>query len=218
MAVKRRPARPGRASRARRRRRGAAGSSLPRRGAGRRQDLRDAARRAPRAGARASTSSSGVVETHGRAETEALLAGLEVLPRQRDRPIAAGTLPEIRPRRGCSRASRELALVDELAHTNVAGPPPSQTLAGRRGTARRRHRRLHHAQRPAPRKPERRRRADHRRARARDRARPGARARRRDRADRPAARRTDRAAERRARSMCRRRSPRAIQNFFPRAT
>ena len=74
------------------------------------------------------------------------------------RPHAAG----VRPRRARWRASPALILVDELAHTNVAGLAPPQALAGRRGTARRRHRRLHHAQRPAPREPERRGRRHHR--------------------------------------------------------
>ena len=55
-----------------------------------------------------------------------------------------------------------LLLVDELAHTNAPGLPPRQALAGRRGAARRRHQRLHHAQHPAFREPERRRRPDHR--------------------------------------------------------
>ena len=49
-----------------------------------------------------------------------------------------------------------------------AGLPPRQALAGRARAARRRHRRVHDAQRPARREPERRRRADHRRAGARD--------------------------------------------------
>ena len=61
----------------------------------------------------------GVVETHGRQETEALLEGLEVLPRQRleykDRSLEEMDLDAILARRP------QLALVDELAHTNVAG-------------------------------------------------------------------------------------------------
>ena len=52
-----------------------------------------------------------------------------------------------------------LLLVDELAHTNAAGLAPRQALAGRDGAARRRHRRLHHAQRAARREPQRRGRA-----------------------------------------------------------
>ena len=53
----------------------------------------------------------------------------------------------------------EVALVDELAHTNVPGSPQRQALAGRRGAARRRHRRDLHRQHPAPRVAQRRRRS-----------------------------------------------------------
>ena len=62
----------------------------------------------------------------------------------------------------------EVALVDELAHTNVPGFAQREALAGRRGAARRRHRRHLDGQHPAPRVGERRRRAHHRRAAARD--------------------------------------------------
>ena len=61
-----------------------------------------------------------------------------------------------------------VALVDELAHTNVPGSRQREALAGRRGAARRRHRRHLDGQHPAPRVAERRRRADHRRQAARD--------------------------------------------------
>src|SRR5271154_1540922 len=61
----------------------------------------------------------GVVETHGRAETEVLLEGLEVLPRKRFEynnqileEMDLDALIERHP---------QIALVDELAHTNVAG-------------------------------------------------------------------------------------------------
>jgi two-component system sensor histidine kinase KdpD len=61
----------------------------------------------------------GVVETHGRAETEALLEGLEVLPRKRfeykDQILEEMDLDALILRRP------QIALVDELAHTNVAG-------------------------------------------------------------------------------------------------
>jgi len=61
----------------------------------------------------------GLVETHGRAETEALLAGLEVIPRRRVsyRGIEIGEmdLDAILSRRP------SVALVDELAHANVPG-------------------------------------------------------------------------------------------------
>src|SRR4051812_9019337 len=61
----------------------------------------------------------GVVETHGRVETEALLAGLEVLPRKRltykEQAIEEMDLDALIERRP------QIALVDELAHTNAPG-------------------------------------------------------------------------------------------------
>jgi len=59
------------------------------------------------------------VETHGRAETEALVAGLEVIPSQQInyRGIA---LPEMNLDAVLARQP-QLALVDELAHTNAPG-------------------------------------------------------------------------------------------------
>jgi len=61
----------------------------------------------------------GVVETHGRKETQALLAGLEIVPRRhaeyRGRKLEEMDLDAILARHP------QLALVDELAHTNVPG-------------------------------------------------------------------------------------------------
>ncbi|OAF10929.1 sensor histidine kinase [Bradyrhizobium neotropicale] len=61
----------------------------------------------------------GFVETHGRAETEALLRGLEVIPRKkldyRGQMVEEMDLDAVIARRP------QLALVDELAHTNAAG-------------------------------------------------------------------------------------------------
>ncbi|MGB7245865.1 MAG: two-component sensor histidine kinase, partial [Methylovirgula sp.] len=61
----------------------------------------------------------GVVETHGREETEALLAGLEVLPRRmvryKGRVLAEMDLDAILVRHP------RLVLVDELAHSNAPG-------------------------------------------------------------------------------------------------
>src|SRR5512135_216850 len=61
----------------------------------------------------------GLVETHGRVETERLLEGLEIIPRRRQeyRGIAveemdAGAILNRKP---------QVALIDELAHTNVPG-------------------------------------------------------------------------------------------------
>ncbi len=62
---------------------------------------------------------AGVVETHGRKETAALLDGLEILPpiilRHRETD-----LPELDLDRLLARRPR-IALIDELAHTNVPG-------------------------------------------------------------------------------------------------
>ena len=85
------------------------------------------------------------------------------------------------------RRAPELALIDELAHTNAAGLAPPQALPGHRGGARRRHRRHLHRQRPAPREPERHRLRADRRARARDVPRPPAGRGRRGGAGRPRA-------------------------------
>jgi two-component system, OmpR family, sensor histidine kinase KdpD len=61
----------------------------------------------------------GLVETHGRAETEALLQGLEVIPRKRiaykDQVLEEMDLDALIARRP------QLAIVDELAHTNAPG-------------------------------------------------------------------------------------------------
>jgi two-component system sensor histidine kinase KdpD len=61
----------------------------------------------------------GVVETHGRKETEALLEGLEVIPRRivnyKGHSLREMDIDAILARRP------KLALVDELAHTNATG-------------------------------------------------------------------------------------------------
>jgi two-component system sensor histidine kinase KdpD len=61
----------------------------------------------------------GVVETHGRRETEALLEGLELIPRRavayRGQTLDEMDIDAILARRP------EIVLVDELAHTNAAG-------------------------------------------------------------------------------------------------
>lgn len=61
----------------------------------------------------------GLVETHGRAETQALLDGLEVIPRKRivykDQTLEEMDLDAIIARRP------QLVIVDELAHTNAPG-------------------------------------------------------------------------------------------------
>src|SRR5450432_2577066 len=61
----------------------------------------------------------GVVETHGRRETEALLDGLEIIPRKKlqykDQHLEEMDLDALIARRP------KIALVDELAHTNAPG-------------------------------------------------------------------------------------------------
>src|SRR5690242_16259701 len=61
----------------------------------------------------------GIVETHGRAETEALLAGLEIIPRRRV-AYRGRTLEEVDIDAVIARRP-QLVLVDELAHTNAPG-------------------------------------------------------------------------------------------------
>ncbi|PYE82284.1 sensor histidine kinase [Pseudoroseicyclus aestuarii] len=62
---------------------------------------------------------AGVVETHGRIETESLLAGLEVIPKRshlyRERILHEMDLEALIERHP------DLALIDELAHSNVPG-------------------------------------------------------------------------------------------------
>ena len=61
----------------------------------------------------------GVVETHGRRETEALLDGLEVIPRQRIE--YRGQLLEEMDLDAIIARRPQIVLVDELAHTNAPG-------------------------------------------------------------------------------------------------
>jgi two-component system sensor histidine kinase KdpD len=62
---------------------------------------------------------AGVIETHGRKETAALLAGLEVLPRVRQE-YRGHVLPEF-DLDGALARHPDLILVDELAHSNAPG-------------------------------------------------------------------------------------------------
>ncbi|MDR0181901.1 sensor histidine kinase KdpD [Lysobacter arvi] len=66
----------------------------------------------------------GIVETHGRGETAALLDGLEVMPRRRvDYAPARGTARELEELDLDALLARRpaLAVIDELAHRNVPG-------------------------------------------------------------------------------------------------
>ena len=91
----------------------------------------------------------GVVETHGRIETEVLTKGFEVIPKKRSlykgHVIAEMDLDAILQRRP------KLVLVDELAHTNAEGsrhPKRYMDVAEISGGG---HRCLHYGQYPAPR-------------------------------------------------------------------
>jgi two-component system sensor histidine kinase KdpD len=61
----------------------------------------------------------GLIETHGRADTEKLVAGLEVLPRRKVE--YRGIVVEEFDVDACLARKPRVALVDELAHTNVPG-------------------------------------------------------------------------------------------------
>ncbi|MEO7689839.1 MAG: sensor histidine kinase KdpD [Sphingomonas sp.] len=61
----------------------------------------------------------GVVETHGRAETEAMTRGLQIMPR-REIEYEGRTLTEM-DLDGLIERRPQLVLVDELAHTNAPG-------------------------------------------------------------------------------------------------
>lgn len=62
---------------------------------------------------------AGLVETHGRVETAALLAGLEVLPRRR--VLSNGITYEELDRDAVLARKPDVVLIDELAHTNAPG-------------------------------------------------------------------------------------------------
>lgn len=61
----------------------------------------------------------GYMEPHGRKDTEALLDGLEVIPRQKI-PYKSISLEEM-DKNAIIRRSPKTVLIDELAHTNVVG-------------------------------------------------------------------------------------------------
>ena len=72
-----------------------------------------------RRGGRGSTSSSGFVETYGRADTDAQLGDLEIIPRRRIE-YRSVVLEEMDVD-AVLRRKPQLCVVDELAHTNVPG-------------------------------------------------------------------------------------------------
>jgi len=61
----------------------------------------------------------GLVETHGRAETARLIEGLEVVPRRRQE--YRGVVLEEMDLDAVLARKPQVALIDELAHTNVPG-------------------------------------------------------------------------------------------------
>ena len=83
----------------------------------------------------------GVVETHGRVETAAKIGDLEAIPRRkfeyRGTNLTEMDLDAIIARKP------EVAIVDELAHTNAPGSRPREALPGYRGIDRQRHQ-CHH--------------------------------------------------------------------------
>ena len=143
---------------------------LPRRGARAWARPTPCSARATAAPSAGPTSSSGSSRPTAAGTPRRWLDG----PRGRAPPHARLPRRDVRRRwtsTPCSPADPKVALVDELAHTNVPGLAQRQALAGRRGAPGRRHRRHHHGQHPAPRVAQRRRREDHRRPAARDGAR-----------------------------------------------
>src|SRR5512134_2705242 len=63
----------------------------------------------------------GLVETHGRPETARLIEGLEVIPRLRQE--YRGITVEEMDTDAIIARKPQVALVDEMAHTNVPGSP-----------------------------------------------------------------------------------------------
>ena len=108
----------------------------------------------------------GYVEDHGRANTRAQLRDLPIVARRkityRDQVFEEMDVEAVLARRPA------VALVDELAHSNVAGQRQPEAVAGRRGAAGLGHRHHLDGQHPAPRVAQRRRAAHHRRHPARD--------------------------------------------------
>ena len=97
---------------------------------------------------------AGFVETYGRPLTEALLNGLEIIPRKA--VDYRGTRLEEMDLDAVLRRRPEVALVDELAHTNVPGSgwhdKRWQDVAGHPRRGNQRH---HHREHPAPGEPRR---------------------------------------------------------------
>ena len=72
----------------------------------------------------------GFVETHGRKETAALLDGLEIVPPKESSPPTASPIGEF-DRDALIARRPQVALIDELAHTNAPGIHRTQALLRR---------------------------------------------------------------------------------------
>lgn len=94
----------------------------------------------------------GLVLTHGRKETAALLEGLPRIPEQEIE--YHGKMLQEMDLDAILRRRPQLVVVDELAHSNVPGFAPSAAVSGCRRTFGCRYRRLYCCQYPAYRKPE----------------------------------------------------------------
>ena len=121
----------------------------------------------------------GFVETHGRADTEARIGDLEIIPRRRFE--YRGVVARRNGRRRDSRAEARALRGRRARPYQRARQPPREALSGRCRAARGGHRRHDRRQHPAPRNAERRRQPRHGGPGARDRAGHVSRSRRRDR-------------------------------------
>jgi len=93
----------------------------------------------------------GVVETHGRSETMALVADLEQVARRRIE--YRGVVLEELDLDAVLTRRPTVALIDELAHTKRSREPTCEAVSGCRGVAAGRHQCHCHAQHPAFGKP-----------------------------------------------------------------
>ena len=155
----------------------------------------------------------GYLEPHDRPETAALAEGLEAVPHLRSAARRASSSPEMDVD-AVIRRKPELALVDELAHTNLPEARNRKRYEDIDEILDGRDRRHLDRQHPAPREPQRRRLRADRRARARDVPRPDPRRGRRGRARRPRRRRRSRSGCAPARSTRPTRVEAALENFF----
>ena len=73
----------------------------------------------------------GLLETHGRADIAKLAEGMEVIPRRRQE--YHGVIVEEMDVDAILARKPQVALIDELAHTNVPGSPKPKKIPGRSG-------------------------------------------------------------------------------------